>query len=62
MEATFTLPDGNPVTVIRESIAYYQPADDGTLIVFIGGSSLQLTESYEEVGPALNKTNTSGNS
>jgi len=53
MEATFTLPDGNPVTVNRQAIAYYQPADDGTLMVFIGGSNLQLTESFEEIGPAF---------
>ncbi len=53
MEATFTLPDGNPVTINRQAIAYYQPADDGTLMVFVGGSNLQLTESFEEIAPAF---------
>jgi hypothetical protein len=40
MIAEFTLCDGNPVTINMEQVDYFQPCDDGTLIVFADGRQL----------------------
>lgn len=45
----YHLPDGTPVTVNLAAIAYVQRSADQTLITFIGGTMLTLTEPYEEV-------------
>jgi len=37
MIAEFTLGDGNPVTINMDQIDYFQPSDDGTLVVFADG-------------------------
>ena len=44
-----TLADGSPALIHIPAVAYIQAADDQTLIVFIGGGSLQVTEAYDTV-------------
>lgn len=46
--------DGAEVTINGATIAYMQPATGGeTLVVFVGGARLRITESYETVHKAL---------
>ena len=49
MIAEFTLCDGNPVTINMDQIDYFQPCDDGTLVVFADGRQLELQESNDAV-------------
>jgi hypothetical protein len=45
---TLTLPDGRPVSVNPSRIAYVQPSDASTLIVFDKGFSLIVREGFLE--------------
>lgn len=54
MIAEFSLLDGNPVTVNMDQIDYFQPSDEGTLIVFADGRALELTASYGTVPEVMN--------
>ena len=47
--------DGNPVAVSPVGIFYCQPADDGTLIMSIGGSCIVVTEDYFKVQKRLKR-------
>lgn len=49
-----TLADGSPVTINPALITCFQPGDDGTLIVFIAGGSIQVRESYDAVAELFN--------
>ncbi|EZP65393.1 hypothetical protein BV96_04673 [Sphingomonas paucimobilis] len=39
MIAEFTLEDGNPVSINMDQVDYFQPCDDGTLVVLADGPS-----------------------
>ena len=56
----FTLTDGNPVTINMDQIDYFQPCDDGTLVVFADGQKLELQESYDAVAEVLNPERQAG--
>lgn len=60
MIAEFTLNDGNPVSINLEQIDYFQPSDDGTLIVFADGRQLELQESYDAVAEVMNPERQAG--
>lgn len=60
MIAEFTLNDGNPVTVNMDQVDYFQPSDDGTLIVFSDGRQLELRESYDAVAEVMNPERQAG--
>lgn len=60
MIAEFTLNDGNPVSINMEQIDYFQPSDDGTLVVFADGRQLELQESYDAVAEVLNPERQAG--
>ena len=45
----YTLVDGTSATVNLLAIAYMRPDPDGTLIIFIGGASVVVSEPYDEV-------------
>ncbi|UZW54079.1 hypothetical protein NUH86_11085 [Sphingobium sp. JS3065] len=60
MIAEFTLNDGNPVSVNLEQIDYFQPSDDGTLIVFADGRHIELMESYDAVAEVMNPERQAG--
>ena len=60
MIAEFTLNDGNPVSINLEQIDYFQPSDDGTLVVFADGRQLELQESYDAVAEVLNPERQAG--
>ncbi len=44
-----TLSNGSPVTVNLTTIAYMTPEGNGTLLMFVGGMTLVVSEPYEEV-------------
>ncbi|ANI79589.1 hypothetical protein [Sphingobium sp. EP60837] len=58
--AEFTLVDGNPVTVNMAQIDYFQPSDNGTLVVFSDGRQLELEESYDAVAEVMNPERQAG--
>lgn len=60
MIAEFTLNDGNPVSINLEPIDYFQPSDDGTLVVFADGRQLELQESYDAVAEVMNPERQAG--
>ncbi|WP_461159274.1 hypothetical protein [Sphingobium sp. TomMM35A] len=60
MIAEFTLNDGNPVSINLEHIDYFQPSDDGTLVVFADGRQLELQESYDAVAEVMNPERQAG--
>lgn len=60
MIAEFTLNDGNPVSINLEQIDYFQPCDDGTLVVFSDGRQLELQESYDAVAEVMNPERQAG--
>ncbi|MCK0531791.1 hypothetical protein [Sphingobium agri] len=60
MIAEFTLNDGNPVSINLEQIDYFQPSDDGTLVVFADGRQLELQESYDAVAEVMNPERQAG--
>lgn len=60
MIAEFTLHDGNPVSINLEQIDYFQPSDDGTLVVFADGRQLELQESYDVVAEVMNPERQAG--
>lgn len=60
MIAEFTLNDGNPVSINMEQIDYFQPSDDGTLVVFADGRKLELQESYDTVAEVMNPERQAG--
>jgi DNA-binding LytR/AlgR family response regulator len=60
MIAEFTLNDGNPVMINMDQIDYFQPSDDGTLVVFADGRQLELQESYDTVAEVLNPERQAG--
>lgn len=49
-----TLCDGNPVTICTAAIAYFQPADEHTLIALTSGSTVTVRESYDQVAEVFN--------
>ena len=54
MVAEFNLLDGNPVTINLDQIDYFHPCDDGTLVVFSDGRTLELVDSYDAVAEVMN--------
>jgi DNA-binding LytR/AlgR family response regulator len=60
MIAEFTLNDGNPVSINMEQIDYFQPSDDGTLVIFADGRQLELQESYDAVAEVMNPERQAG--
>lgn len=60
MIAEFTLNDGNPVSISMEQVDYFQPCDDGTLMVFSDGQKLELQESYDAVAEVMNPERQAG--
>lgn len=60
MIAEFFLQDGNPVSINLDQVDYFQPSDDGTLIVFSDGRTLELTDSYDAVAEVLNPERQAG--
>lgn len=60
MVAQFNLLDGNPVTINLGQIDYFQPSDDGTLVVFADGRNLELQDSYDAVAEVLNPERQAG--
>jgi hypothetical protein len=60
MIAEFTLCDGNPVTINMEQVDYFQPCDDGTIIVFADSRQLELEESYDAVSEVTNPERQAG--
>ena len=61
MIAEFNLLDGNPVTINMDQIDYFQPSDEGTLVVFANGKNLELMDSYDAVAEAMNPERQAGN-
>jgi hypothetical protein len=55
-----TLPDGNPVTINPQLVTCFQSGDEGTLIVFMGGGSVTVTESYDAVAELFNPERQAG--
>lgn len=60
MIAEFSLLDGNPVTINMDQVDYFQPSDEGTLVVFADGRSLELMDSYDAVAEVLNPEQQAG--
>ncbi|KAA9010940.1 hypothetical protein [Sphingobium limneticum] len=60
MVAEFSLLDGNPVTINLDQIDYFQPSDEGTLVVFTNGSNMELLDSYDAVADVLNPEKQAG--
>ena len=60
MVAEFSLTDGNPVTINLDQIDYFQPSDDGTLVVFSDGRTLELVDSYDAVAEVMNPEKQAG--
>lgn len=60
MIAEFSLLDGNPVTINMDQIDYFQPSDDGTLVVFADGRNLALLDSYDAVAEVMNPEKQAG--
>lgn len=60
MVAEFSLLDGNPVTINLDQIDYFQPSDEGTLVVFADGRNLELQDSYDAVAEVLNPEKQAG--
>lgn len=60
MIAEFSLLDGNPVTINMDQIDYFQPSDDGTLVVFADGRNLELLDSYDAVAEVMNPEKQAG--
>lgn len=60
MTAEFTLNDGNPVTINMDQVDYFQPSDDGTLIMFADGRELEVQEPYDAVAEVLNPERQAG--
>lgn len=60
MIAEFTFNDVNPVTINMDQVDYFQPSDDGTLMVFADGRQLKLQESYDAVAEVLNPERQAG--
>ena len=60
MIAEFSLLDGNPVTINMDQIDYFQPSDDGTLVVFADGRNLELMDSYDAVAEVMNPEKQAG--
>lgn len=58
--AEFTLSDGNPVSVNLERVDYFQPADEGTLIVFADNVCVTVSEPYDAVAEVLNPERQAG--
>lgn len=55
-----TLDDGNPVTINPTLVTCFQPAEDGTCIIFIGGGSITVKESYDAVAELFNPERQAG--
>jgi uncharacterized protein YlzI (FlbEa/FlbD family) len=55
-----TLEEGGPVTLNPAVIACFQPANGGTVIVFIGGGSVTVKESYNAVAELFNPERQAG--
>jgi hypothetical protein len=49
MMIQLSLADGNSVLVNSDNVAYFQSAEDGTLVLFVGGASLHVMESYDAI-------------
>jgi DNA-binding LytR/AlgR family response regulator len=60
MIAEFSLLDGNPVTINMDQIDYFQPSDDGTLVVFADGRNLELLDAYDAVAEVMNPEKQAG--
>tara|TARA_R110000787_G_scaffold208846_7_gene318890 strand:+ start:24573 stop:24758 length:186 start_codon:yes stop_codon:yes gene_type:complete len=60
MIAEFNLLDGNPVTINMDQIDYFQPSDEGTLVVFADGRAMELTDSYYAVAEVMNPERQAG--
>ena len=60
MVAEFSLLDGNPVTINLDQIDYFQPSDEGTLVLFADGRNLELQDSYDAVAEVLNPEKQAG--
>lgn len=60
MIAEFSLLDGNPVTINMDQIDYFQPSDDGTLVVFSDGRTLELMDAYDAVAEVMNPERQAG--
>lgn len=60
MIAEFNLLDGNPVSINMDQVDYFQPSDDGTLVVFSDGRTLELMDSYDFVAEVLNPERQAG--
>lgn len=60
MIAEFSLLDGNPVTVNMDQIDYFQPSDEGTLVVFADGRTLELIDAYDAVAEVMNPERQAG--
>lgn len=58
--AEFTLADGNPITVNLQHVGSFQPADDGTLLIFVDGRHESVQESYDVVAETLNPERQAG--
>lgn len=46
--------DGNPVLVSTDNVTFIQPADEQTLISFVGGSTLVVEDSFDAVAETMN--------
>jgi hypothetical protein len=55
-----TQEDGSPVTLNPMVIACFQPVDSGTVIVFVGGGSVTVRESYDAVAEMFNPERQAG--
>ncbi|MFZ2996810.1 hypothetical protein [Sphingobium sp.] len=60
MIAEFSLLDGNPVTINMDQIDYFQPSDEGTLVVFSDGRTLELIDAYDAVAEVMNPERQAG--
>lgn len=60
MIAEFNLLDGNPVSINMDQVDYFQPSDEGTLVVFSDGRTLELMDSYDFVAEVLNPERQAG--
>lgn len=60
MIAEFSLLDGNPVTINMDQMDYFQPSDEGTLVVFADGRTLELIDSYDVVAEVMNPERQAG--
>ncbi|WIA55092.1 hypothetical protein N6H05_18945 [Sphingobium sp. WTD-1] len=60
MIAEFNLLDGNLVSINMDQVDYFQPSDDGTLVVFSDGRTLELMDSYDFVAEVLNPERQAG--